>query len=210
MAHKNRRVSDWIDPRRWFPPAKSADKDGLSNGGILQNARRSLSNLVIWMMLILTGAGLTIAHIGFFSTFESAVDPEENAARPIWRDGHLYSSEFITAVRRAHEEGRDLLADYAAFRSIWDEISPGAPMILKVVRPTPPGPYAKAYLRLSRRGAVPVDASSFPEMRPVLVEIRTLIVEGDGSGRGKLDSSGYEAEPAELTLDLPPAHPEPK
>ena len=39
-------------------------------------------------------------------------------------------------------------------------------------------------------------------LRPLLVEIRRVILEGDGSGRGKLASSGYQAEPAELELDL--------
>ena len=41
-----------------------------------------------------------------------------------------------------------------------------------------------------------VDETNFQEFRPILEDIRNLILEGDGSGCGRLDRSGYQAQPA--------------
>jgi len=191
-------------------PAGSTLEIGISTGGIRNNAQWLLSNLVIWMLLILTGGGLSIGHSIVYRLNKSAAKQEEDGERPIWRDVHLYSSTFIIAVKKAQHERRDLLADHAAFCSIWNEISSNKPMMLKVFRPAPSNQYSNRYISAISRETLPVDAMTFWELRPLLIEIRTLIVEGDGTGRGKLEHSGYEAEPAELTLDHPSAHLEPK
>ncbi len=58
----------------------------------------------------------------------------------------------------------------------------------------------------SLAGSIPrvrIEATNFREVSPLLKEIRVLIIEGDGSGRGKLRLSGYEAEPATIVFDTP-------
>jgi hypothetical protein len=205
MLFKNQRNLDSNDPRRPIPRAESGQELGIWSAGILQRVRRTLSSLVIWVLLIVTAAALTITHIVVFKPFKSATDQEQNGVRPIWRDCHLYSSKFIIAVQRAHHDRRDVLADFAAFRSVWNEVSPDEPMLMVVVRRTTSDPYAKKYTNAPHRRTVAVEGTSFSQLRPLLVQIQTLILEGDGTGRGKLEDSGYEAEPAELALDQRPA-----
>jgi len=41
----------------------------------------------------------------------------------------------------------------------------------------------------------PIQKSNFEKLVPFLKEIRALIVEGDGTGRGRLAQSGFQAEP---------------
>ncbi len=48
-----------------------------------------------------------------------------------------------------------------------------------------------------------IEQANFADLLPILEELRRLILEGDGSGRGRLPRSGYHAEPADLGVNLP-------
>jgi hypothetical protein len=52
------------------------------------------------------------------------------------------------------------------------------------------------------KATVVVDETNFQELRPILEDIRSLILEGDGSGCGRLNRSGYHAQPAHATKML--------
>ncbi len=160
----------------------------------------AVSHLVIWLLFILAGLGLTKGYLSLHGFRESAKEQNDDGRHPMWSDIIQYSSGFRAAVQAAQRDRRDILASHAAFCSIWSEISPNEPMILKFASPATIDrrsgrPVWPGYGELN-----PVDSKTFRIFHPVLVEIRTLILEGDGSGRGTLAVSGYLAEPAELEL----------
>jgi hypothetical protein len=74
-------------------------------------------------------------------------------------------------------------------------------MMLKLFSPAGVEPASRKVIPAINSPAVAVDAKNFTELLPLLKDIETLILVGDGTGRGKLPYSGYEAEPAELELD---------
>ena len=73
--------------------------------------------------------------------------------------------------------------------------------MLKLISPAGVEPASKKVIPAINSPAVAVDAKDFTESLPLLKEIETLILVGDGTGRGKLPYSGHEAESAELDLD---------
>jgi hypothetical protein len=111
-----------------------------------------------------------------------------------------YTSKFVIAVKNANRQRRDMLADYATFCSVWSEVSPNEPMMFKMVSPATMDPRSKKVLPALNGPTIDVNAKNFAEILPLFDEISTLILEGDGTGRGRLQFSGYEAEPAELEL----------
>jgi hypothetical protein len=50
---------------------------------------------------------------------------------------------------------------------------------------------------------VVIDQAKFAELLPILEELRSLIIEGDGSGRGRLPKSGLQAETVDAGTDGP-------
>jgi hypothetical protein len=76
--------------------------------------------------------------------------------------------------------------------------------MLKLFSPAGVEPASKKVIPAINNPAVAVDAKNFTELLPLLKDIETLILVGDGTGRGKLPYSRYEAEPAELDLDIRP------
>jgi hypothetical protein len=76
--------------------------------------------------------------------------------------------------------------------------------MLRFVSPATIDPRSKRLVPARDGHIQPLDPKSFRELRPLLTEIRTLILQGDGTGRGKMLDSGYEAEPAETELNKVP------
>jgi hypothetical protein len=161
---------------------------------------KPLSSLVLWLML---GAAAGVLGSGFtlFRGWDDHIAEHENALTlPVRADTQRYSAKFVAATRKAEEEYRDLLADYETFAAAWSEVSPGEPMLLQIARPESFDESLNRTINAIRAPVVAVDATSFTEMSPILNEIRTLILTGDGSGRGVLARSRYQAEPMDLPL----------
>jgi hypothetical protein len=162
---------------------------------------KSLLSRVVWMLLTATVAGLTMDSASMLGCGQSPDQQERVLESPIRTDIQLYSREFVIASRHAFGKRREFLASYSTFCAIWKEVSPQKPMMLKPISPAGMEPASKKVIPAINSPAVAVDAGNYTELLPLLKEIETLIIVGDGTGRGKLPYSGYEAEPAELELD---------
>jgi len=204
MLFNNRRTSVSSHLRGPDQPEARAHGTRRLIGSMFAGARRSLSHLVMWMLLILAGVGLTMGYLGLHGFIESARELNDDGRHPMWSDIVQYSSRFRIAVQVAHRDRRDILASHAAFCAIWSEVSPNEPMIVKFVSPATIDRRSGKPVWAGYGEPNPVDPKTFRMLHPVLVEIRTLILEGDGSGRGKLAISGYLAEPAERELAKSP------
>ena len=183
MLFMNRRRSGSSRERAWDRGSVSAHGSYRSGEWILA-ALRPLSSLVVWMLLIVAGAGLTTGYLTP-QRGGGSVDERRSLRNPIRTDTVRYSSKYTIAVSRACGEHRELLTDYGTFCSIWDEVSPDIPMKLKMVSPAL-GPYPRGHLPDIKGPTVEVNARNFAETRLLLDQIRILIREGDGTGRGRL------------------------
>ena len=197
MFFGNRPRSDSRSPRGTTPPAASAHGAGSSSGWSYVRAFKLLSTLFPWLLVTMTGIGLVTGDLSFRGRGKFAANQTSHPEDPIRTDTMLYSSKFIIAAKRALREDRNFLADYETFCSIWNEVSPDAPLMLKMVSPAEVDPLSKKALPALSGETVEIRAENFAEMVPILDEISVLIRE-DGNGRGKLQNSGYKTEPAEL------------
>jgi hypothetical protein len=171
-------------------------------------ASRGLATLVVWAMpiavVVLTALALTG---GFNAHTGSGPMPDGDGAAFGWTQPLVvarlyYSSEYITIVKQANARGRDVLLDYNAFDSAWRAASPTAPLAIEQVHSPSPRPNTGQANSPVLRSRVVVSESSFEELRPYLEDLRSIIVEGDGSGCGRLLRSGYQAQPAEICENL--------
>ena len=199
MRFKNRQPLDSNHRRVASSSAIFAASDRGANDAIVNSPRQSPSRLVFWLLLMLVGGGLVMVSVALRRYDQFGAEQDNHGPRPISRFIQLYSSRFVIAVKNSRH---DFLADYDEFYSIWNEASPHEPMMLRMIRPAAIEPISGRSVQagVSSRTEV-VDRHNFAELRPLLMETRTLILEGDGSGSGKLPYSGYEAEPAELELE---------
>jgi hypothetical protein len=172
-----------------------------STAWALNPVLKSFLSRVVWMLLTATVAELTMGSTSMLGCSQSPDQQERVLASPIRTDIQLYSRKFVIASRHAFGQRREFLASYSTFCAIWKEVSPKKPMKLKVISPAGVEPASKKFIPAINSPTVAVDAENFTELLPLLKEIETLIIVGDGTGRGKLPYSGYEAEPAELELD---------
>ena len=107
-----------------------------------------------------------------------------------------YSANYIKVVKKAHEQGHDVLASYEAMASAWKAASSSEPFALDLVRSAHPQPNTAWAVPAVPTWSVVMNETNFAELRPFLGELRDLILEGDGSGWGRLRCSGYLAQPA--------------
>jgi hypothetical protein len=128
----------------------------------------------------------------------------KSAAEAMRRELQRYSARYVDAVRLADRDGRDLLASYAAFADVWKDVSPNEPMRIQTVSPASVDSDGRELVPVVIRAPRIIDAESFREFRIVLDDLRELIVEGNGTGRGLLRDTHFDAEPASDWLPLSP------
>ena len=122
------------------------------------------------------------------------------------RDGYffptlLYPPALSTAIKRAAREGRDVLADFEVLQAAWRLECGDKPLTFSFVHPARTEPLTGQPLRVALNEPHRVTQASFPEVVPLLREIRDLILSGDGSGSGVLSRSGYMAGPESALPD---------
>jgi hypothetical protein len=188
-------------PIRSADIAQPPECPSISTDWALDSVLKSLLSWVVSMLLTATVAGLMTGSVSMLGCGQSPDEQERVLGSPIRTDILLYSRKFVIASRHAFGKRYEFLASYATFCAIWKEVSPQKPMMLKLISPAGVEPASKKVIPAINSPAVAVDAKNFTELLPLLKEIETLIIVGDGTGRGKLPYSGYEAEPAELDLD---------
>jgi hypothetical protein len=171
-------------------------------GGAVRLVRRAVSSLSVWMLPIIVGVLVAAALTGGLSLHQGAgakSDPDSTTVlgeRPFMTVNVYYPPDYIDVVKTANQDGRDLLADFAALDSAWNAASP-TPLVIKVVSSPLPEPITGKAASPILTATEVVDESSFKELRGLLEDLRTLILEGDGSGFGQLDRSGYQAQPGD-------------
>ena len=114
-----------------------------------------------------------------------------------------YPARMIELMRRAAREGRDVLADFETLATAWSSAAGDEPLAVRFI--------SIPSFDLATRTVIPgrlfgldrINKANFAEMLPHLEGIRDAILDGCGSGRGKLPVSGCEIEPATGNLDRP-------
>ncbi len=198
MLFENRRRFGRDGTHELISPHGRARGGRSSIGWLVRRVCKSMVSLVTWLSLIVAGGTLGAGYFSFRGCDRQTANPEEIAAGPIRTDIQRYSGRFIIAVKKSVADERDLLADYETFAAVWAEVSPEQPMLLKLVSPASVDRASKKAVPPIDSPAVTIDEKSFAEYAPLLDEISTLILNGDGTGRGRLAVSGYVAEPADL------------
>jgi hypothetical protein len=180
-------------------PVEAGDEmrhDGASPHPIFDRLFKSSSALLTWLPVILASLGLAGAQFASRGQGKPTAQIERENLQPARRDVQRYSARYIDAARYADREHLDLLASYAAFRDIWEAISPREPMLIQTISPVgvdvEGNPVVPEVIRLP---AV-VSLQNFQEYLPLLTDLRRLIIEGDGTGRGLLPATHFAAEPS--------------
>jgi hypothetical protein len=166
---------------------------------------RSLSTLVGWMVLVIVCFGVISGYVSFQGRGKSVANRERESATASRRDIQRYSARYIDAVRRSLEVDRDFLANYQSFSTVWNAVSPNEPMKMQSVSPAAFDSAARQVTPAVNRAPVAVSAENFGDYRLLLKDIRRLIVEADGTGRGYLQDTHFDAAPAEIWLPPAPA-----
>jgi hypothetical protein len=166
--------------------------------------RRTVASLGVWFMPIIVGA-LTVAaltgSLSFHRGSGPSLDPTGVAIegeKPFSAVSLYYSQDFVTVVKKARRERRDILANIQALESAWNDACPSMPLTLELISLPGPEPAAGKSFAPKLKSTTVVDAKSFDEVRPMLDDLRNLIVEGDGTGFGRLRCAGYDAQPVEV------------
>lgn len=116
-----------------------------------------------------------------------------------------HAARFIVLANRARRDREDFLASFEALERAWKTVGGNQKLTIQLIVAPSVEPYTGKRVARSWHAPVAVDQSTFEEMLPVLKEIATLIVEGDGSGRGRLFISGFDVEPVTDAADEAPA-----
>ncbi len=105
----------------------------------LKGARRLLSSLAVWILPIIVAAVMA-AGVAGHARFRGLGKPVTDHAtvtvqgeQPFRFDVVYYSEEFITVVKSAQREGREILTCFEALESAWNEVSPDQPLAIKLV-----------------------------------------------------------------------------
>jgi hypothetical protein len=190
------------EPLELHPP-RSHVRVGGSSARTVHRAYRSLASLLLWLPLIVATGILGAGSMSNHGSDQWPAYQEIVSALPLRTDIQRYSARFTIAVKKSSADHRNLLEDYATFAAIWSEVSPEQPLLLKLVSPATVDPASKRVVPAIDNSPVAISEQDFAEFRPLLDDICTLIVSGDGTGRGKLPRSGYVAEPEELKWNHP-------
>jgi hypothetical protein len=172
-------------------------RGGRASRGAIERAFKSMSSLVLWVLLIGAGIGFFIGDIALRGCGKSAVQSEIDNRQPARRDLQRYSARFIDAVQHAAREKRDLLESFAVFEQIWRAVSPNEAMMIQTISPRGLDHAGREVIPPVNRPPIAINASNFREYRPLLTDIRKQILEADGTGRGQLPNTHFDAKPAD-------------
>jgi hypothetical protein len=164
---------------------------------------RSLSSLMVWILPLLVAAVMVSLLTGRLSFHQSAGldhDPDQTASdakQPLMVVKLEYSRDYIKVVTKARERSHDFLASFKTLESAWNVVSPSRPFVFGLVSSPHTQPTTANGLPPALTTTVMVDEANFGELRTFLEDLRDLVVQGDGTGCGRLRRSGYLAQPVE-------------
>jgi hypothetical protein len=114
-----------------------------------------------------------------------------------------YPKKLIGLFEQAEREKKDVLASFEVLVDAWEAIAGEELLAIQVVSFDTFVPSVGVRVAGKVRAPVRIVESNFEEYLTHLQQIRLLILEGDGSGRGKLPFSGFKAEPATIVGETP-------
>ncbi len=164
--------------------------------------RRAVASLGVWLLPIIVGALTAAALSGSLSLHKgSGPDPDRDQVvvdgeKPFSVIDLYYSDDFITVVKDAHRDRHDILANVQALDSAWTATSPAMPLTIELFSSVSSDPITGRLPAPELRAKAVIDETNFQELRPILEDLRELILDGDGTGSGQLRRSGYQAQPA--------------
>jgi len=177
-------------------------------GAAFRLVRRPVSSLGVWFLPIVVGV-LTAAALSGSLSFHrgSGLSPDHDKTvidgeQPLSVVALYYSADYVEVVKKAHQQGRDILASIQTLESAWNAASPAMPLTIRFVARAPLDPVRENWVSPVLRTTAVIDETNFDELRPFLEDLRSMILEGDGSGYGWLRRTGYEAKPAEAAKNL--------
>jgi len=172
-------------------------------GAAFRLVRGAFSSLGVWILPIVVGA-LTAAALSGSLSFHRGSGPQPDhdktvidGEKPLSVIDLYYTADYVEVVKKAHEQGGDILASVQTLESAWIAASPAMPLTIRLVSSAPLEPAPGNVVSPVLRATAVIDQTNFDELRPLLDDLRNLILEGDGSGYGRLRRSGYQAQPAE-------------
>jgi hypothetical protein len=163
--------------------------------------RRTAASLSVWTMPLVIGALTAAAVSGSLSLHRGSgpnADSDKfvvDAEKPFSVIDLYYPGDYIKIVKRAHQERHDILADVRTLESAWNAASPAAPLTIDMIGTVCAEPITGKTPERGLRATAVICEANFQELRPILEDLRNLILEGDGTGCGRLSRSGYQAQP---------------
>jgi hypothetical protein len=165
--------------------------------------RHTVASLGVWLLPIVVGALTAAAVSGSLSLHRGSrpnADRDKvtvDAEKPLSVVELYYSGDYVKVVKRAHREQFDILADIKSLESAWNTALPATPLTIELVSSAVPESTVGKSPAPGLTVTAVVDETNFDELRPILEDVRNLILDGDGSGYGRLRCSGYQAQPTE-------------
>ncbi len=104
-----------------------------------------------------------------------------------------YPPEFISAVKRAQRDGLDILADFLTLEKAWKAEAGAKPLTLTFIHDPVTDTYTNQRFHSALRSSEPVNEANFRDAVVWLRDIRSLILDGDGTGAGILPRIGCPA-----------------
>ncbi len=165
-----------------------------------RTARRSISSVVPWLLVIGACVSLATGHLSMRGCAKSTTESEEDARKPARRDIRRYDARLIDAVRIGSTQKSDWLNSFQSFEEVWRVVSPDQPLWIQTISPRALDSASKEIIPPAYRRAVLIDKENFGEHRLLLRDIQGLILSGDGTGRGFVKATRFDVEPAEQRL----------
>jgi hypothetical protein len=116
--------------------------------------------------------------------------------------------EVITNARHVKNGDRDdldIFTDFAALMTSWQARAGDQPLVLTFVQPSSTEPTTGRHLN-AVNSREPVTEYDFNAKLPLIRQIAALILQGNETGRGILEPSGYYAKPEPESFDAPSHH----
>jgi hypothetical protein len=180
-------------------------KGAQATSNIKRDLFRLLSGIVqrlgVWALpvgvvaLALAGLSDRVTFIGDAGRAPGRDNVRTQRAKPYRLEVLYYTRDFVDLVTESRKRGRDLLASFDAFESAREEASSGWPLAVKQVSLAHEDTITERHVARASRPTVVIDRTSFAALLPLLQELQGLILEGDGTGSGKLHKSHYFAVP---------------
>jgi hypothetical protein len=195
-------------------PNEQVQSGAIVRGGVTRRlAVSAFSTLAVWVLPVIIAAITALALAGqwrqsMLAGFRGDSDQNDVVSQgrePVSVGILYYSVEYIDVIKAAvKRDGRDVLASGDVFDSSWNSVSPRCPFVIALVHSPLSETDPVTGLKIPRISGTTVlrDSSQFVQILPLLKEIRTLILAGDGSGRGVLPKSGFYAEPSPMSQEV--------